>query len=172
MKTSLVSNPRVGACSKPDFREDRTDAALTGWRIPVNSRDAAFSTLPKVYLCGPITGQTARGARTWRADVTAALEGTADCIDPTRDSPEYSRHCESSIGQPLTVERLRHGKRTLVRNRFDIGRSDILLGCFLGCSAVSIGSVGEIFWADAIGKPVIIVREDENIHNHDMLNEL
>ena len=137
----------------------------------MNSRNAAFSAFPKVYLCGPITGQSAAGATTWRAEVTAALEGTADCIDPTRDSPEYARQSESATSRPLTVERLRHGKRTVERNRFDVGRSDILLACFIGSRAVSIGSVGEIFWADATGKPVIIVREDENIHNHDMLNE-
>lgn len=138
----------------------------------MNSRNATSSTLPKIYLCGPITGQSTLGATTWRTEVTAALRGTADCIDPTRDSPEYARQSESAITQPLTVERLRHGKRTVVRNRFDVGRSDILLGCFLGAATVSIGSVGEIFWAEAMGKPVIVVREDENIHNHDMLNEI
>ncbi len=138
----------------------------------MNSQNAPSCVLPKVYLCGPITGQSTQGATTWRAQVTAALHGTADCIDPTRDSPEYGRQSESENSRPLTAARLRHGKRTVMRNRFDVGRSDLLLGCFLGSVAVSIGSVGEIFWADAMGKPVIIVREDENIHNHDMLNEI
>jgi hypothetical protein len=138
----------------------------------VNSRNPTSSALPKVYLCGPITGQSASCAKTWRAEVTAALQGTADCIDPTRDSPDYARQSERATGRSLTAERLRHGKRTMVRNKFDVGRSDILLGCFLGSAAVSIGSVGEIFWAEAMGKPVILVREDENIHNHDMLNEI
>jgi len=112
------------------------------------------------------------GATTWRAEVATALDGTADCIDPTRDSPDYARQSENATSRPLTLERLQHGKRTVVRNRFDVGRSDILLACFIGSGAVSIGSVGEIFWADAMGKPVIIVREDDNVHNHDMLNEI
>jgi nucleoside 2-deoxyribosyltransferase len=138
----------------------------------MNSRNESHFILPKVYLCGPITAQSALGATTWRAQVIAALHGAADCIDPTRDSPEYERQSESAVTRPLTVERLRHGKLTIVRNKFDLGRCDILLCCFLDATAVSIGSVGEIFWAEAMGKPVIIVREDDNIHNHDMLNEI
>lgn len=128
----------------------------------------AISSLPKVYLCGPITGQTAAAARNWRADVTTALDGVAACIDPTRDMPDFTRHNK----KPLTFERFQHGKRTVARDRFDVGRSDIVLCCFLGSEKVSIGSVGEIFWADAMRRPVIIVREDNNIHNHDMLNEI
>jgi hypothetical protein len=111
-------------------------------------------------------------ATTWRADVISALRGTADCIDPTRDAPDYYRRSEDPTTRPLTVERLRHGKRTIVRAKFDLSRCDILLGCFLGSAAVSIGAVGEIFWAQSMGMPVILVREDDNIHNHDMLNEI
>lgn len=100
------------------------------------------------------------------------MAGIANCVDPMRDSPEYVRQSENALSRPLNVHRLRHGKQTVTRNRFDVGRSDILFACFLGATAVSIGSVGEIFWADVLKKPVIIVREDDNIHNHDMLNEI
>jgi nucleoside 2-deoxyribosyltransferase len=55
---------------------------------------------------------------------------------------------------------------------FDIRRSDLVLACFLGANCVSIGAVAEIFWAYALSKPVLIVREKDNVHNHDMLNEL
>jgi len=138
----------------------------------MNSRNEAHFALPRVYLCGPITAQSEQEATTWRSQVSAALHQEADCIDPTRDSPEYGRQSQDAVTRPLTIERLRHGKMTIVRNRFDVTRCDILLCCFLGATEVSIGSVGEIFWAEAMGKPVIIVREDENIHNHDMLNEI
>jgi hypothetical protein len=138
----------------------------------VSSRHETHFALPTIYLCGPVTGQSALVATAWRTEVAAALQDTAKCIDPTRDSPDYDRQSEYGVTRPLTVERLRHGKKTIVRNKFDVDRSDILLACFLGCNAVSIGAVGEIFWAHAMGKPVIIVREDDNIHNHDMLNEI
>jgi hypothetical protein len=128
--------------------------------------------LPTIFLCGPITGIPSTSARTWREQAREMLAGTATTIDPTRDLPDSVRYSESSTEHTLTITRLIHGKRTVARNRFDIGRADIVLACFLGTEAVSIGSVGEIFWADAMGKPVIIVREDNNLHNHDMLNEI
>ena len=104
--------------------------------------------------------------------MTSALAGEARVIDPTRAAFDTTRQSDSSATRPLTVERLLHGKHTVARDRFDIRCTDIVLACFLGAKAVSIGAVGEIFWADALGKPVIIVREQDNIHNHDMLNEV
>lgn len=101
-----------------------------------------------------------------------ALAGEARFIDPTRDNPDTTRRSENAVTRSLTAGRLLHGKRTVARDRFDIRRSDLVLACFLGSKAVSIGSVGEIFWADAMGKPVIVVRGEDNPHNHDMLNEI
>lgn len=125
-----------------------------------------------VYLCGPITGLPIAKATSWRNTVIAALSGEAQVIDPTRDSPDSTKRSESAATRALTAGRLLHGKRTVARDRFDIRRSDVVLACFLGAKSVSIGSVGEIFWADAMGKLVIVVREEDNVHNHDMLNEI
>ncbi len=128
--------------------------------------------LPTVYLCGPITGLSLREGAKWRRTVVAALGDEAQVIDPTRDSPDPTRRSASPATQALTATRLLQGKRIVARDRFDVQRSDLLLACFLGAKSISIGSVGEIFWADAMGKPVIIVREEDNLHNHDMLNEI
>jgi nucleoside 2-deoxyribosyltransferase len=125
-----------------------------------------------VFLCGPITGLSLVDATAWRHAAMAALSGEAEIIDPARDLPDTTRRSESEATRALSPERLLHGKRTVTRDRFDIRRSDVVLACFLGVESISIGSVGEIFWADAMGKPVIIVREEANIHNHDMLNEI
>ncbi len=124
----------------------------------------------RIYLCGPITGSPE--AASWRQTVIGALAGEAEMIDPTRDVLSSARHGESASSRALSVERLVHGKRTVTRDRFDVERSDLVLACFLGATSVSIGSIGEIFWADAMRKPVIIVREEDNLHNHDMLNEI
>jgi hypothetical protein len=130
------------------------------------------SRLHTVYLCGPITGISTPKAIAWRRKVIDALENHARIIDPTRDSPNPTRQSDEAEARPLTTARLLHGKRTVARDRFDLQRSDLVLACFLGAKAVSIGAVGEIFWADAFRKPVIIVREENNVHNHDMLNDL
>lgn len=125
-----------------------------------------------VYLCGPITGVSPKLAARWRNKVARALAGKAHILDPTRDAPDPVRRSETPGTRGLTADRLLHGKRTVARDRMDVRRSDLVFACFLGAKEVSIGSVGEIFWADALGKQVIIVREDDNVHNHDMLNEL
>jgi len=134
--------------------------------------DAMLRNLQSVYLCGPITGIPIATATTWRRKVIAALGREVEIIDPTRSFADTMRRSESTTTQKLTIERFLHGKRTVARDRFDLRRSDLVLACFLGAKEVSIGAVGEIFWADAMGKPVVIVREDRNVHNHDMLNEL
>jgi len=139
-------------------------------------RNAKSTVLPThmqtIYLCGPITGLTLPDAKSWRHKVKGSLANLAQVIDPTRDSPDTIRRSESAQTRVMTANRLLHGKQIVKRNRFDIERSDVVLACFLGTKSVSIGSVGEIFWADAMGKPVIIVREEDNLHNHDMLNEI
>jgi nucleoside 2-deoxyribosyltransferase len=128
--------------------------------------------LHTIYLCGPITGIPIPAATSWRRKVIAALRKEAKIIDPTRIFADTTRQSETVTTERSAIDRLLHGKRTVARDRFDLRRSDLVLACFLGVQSVSIGSVGEIFWADAMGKPVVIVREDRNIHNHDMLNEL
>ena len=125
-----------------------------------------------VFLCGPITGLTLEQAAGWRRRVTQELAAEALTIDPTRDTPDPYPNVQDPETQPVSVGRLSHGKRTVARDRFDLERSDLVLACFLGAQRVSIGAVGEIFWADVLRKPVIIVRELDNPHNHDMLNEI
>jgi hypothetical protein len=128
--------------------------------------------LHTVYLCGPITGLSARQATGWRRHVAELLAGEAEIIDPMRDFPDVTRRSAMPATLAAKAERLLHGKRTVARDRFDIRRADLVFACFLGAKSASIGAVGEIFWADAIGKPVVIVREEDNVHNHDMLNEI
>jgi hypothetical protein len=72
------------------------------------------------------------------------------------------------------LDRLRHGKFIVDRNRHHISKSDALLCCLMGAGArASIGSVGEMHWANAFNIPIIVVRERAgNIHDHAILNAL
>jgi nucleoside 2-deoxyribosyltransferase len=40
-----------------------------------------------------------------------------------------------------------------------------------GATRVSIGTVMEIAWAHAYGKPVVLVMEEGNVHDHPMIRE-
>jgi hypothetical protein len=128
--------------------------------------------LPSVFLCGPLTGVDGAQAAGWRRRATEALDGIARTIDPTRDHPDLRPRAGRAQTPATALERVAHGKRTVARNRFDLERCDLVLACVLGARTVSIGAVGEIFWADVFRKPVIVVREPDNPHDHDMLNEI
>jgi hypothetical protein len=127
-----------------------------------------------LFLCGPITGLAPDRAASWRQYVIDQLPSYIVPFDPTRENASYGVSSASPATRTLTSERLRHGKGVVTRDRFEAQRCYVLLANFLGAKTASIGSVGEIFWADAARKPIIIVREKDtdNPHNHDMLNEI
>jgi hypothetical protein len=126
-----------------------------------------------VYLSGPITGRTLPQAVDWRVYVTQRLAPAVLIIDPMRDAVDSSVPSRRQLSDSERLAHLLHGKEVLDRNRMDIARSDLVLVNLLGADATSIGAIGEIFWADAFRKPVILVREDSyNIHDHGIVNAI
>jgi hypothetical protein len=127
----------------------------------------------RVYLSGPITGQSREQATEWRTYVTRRLAPGIIAVDPMRDAVEFSVVSEQLLDTPSRLRHLMHGKEILERNRMDVARCDLLLANFLGAQRVSIGSVGEVFWADVFRKPVIVVREaHHNLHDHGLINAI
>ena len=127
----------------------------------------------RVYLCGPITGGTVSEAKDWREYVRGRLASDLIAVDPTRDSMDLARRSRIQSDPVASLQRLLHGKEIVARDRMDVSSCDMLLAHFMGSKEVSIGSVGEIFWADSYRKPIIVVRENEgNPHDHDMINTL
>jgi len=125
-----------------------------------------------IYLCGPITGMNAESAGRWRKEVAKELY-PLKTIDPTRQAPDFVIRSAEKATEADLVRRRAHGKSTTTRDRLDVGRADLILANLTGAKAVSIGSVGELFWADMQRKPIIIVREAHgNPHDHDMINEI
>ena len=70
-------------------------------------------------------------------------------------------------GHPLSTRR-----GITCRDRMDVMRCDMVIANFLGAKKVSIGTVMEIAWADAFRKPIVVVMEKGNIHEHSMLNQV
>ncbi len=126
-----------------------------------------------VYLSGPITGCSENQAAHWRMHVRVRLGPGLVTIDPMRDAVDFSILSEHHMDDAARLRSLLHGREILERNRFDIARCDVLLANFLGAQRISIGSVGELFWADAFRKPVIVVREaHHNLHDHGLINAI
>lgn len=132
-----------------------------------------MSELRAVYLSGPITGFSESTVRDWRQHVTNRLASGLVVVDPMRDAVDATIVSNLQLNDVARLEHLQHGKEILERNRGDIARCDLVLANFLGADRASIGAIGELFWADLLRKPVIIVREPHgNIHDHGMINAI
>lgn len=127
----------------------------------------------RVYLAGPVTGHSSDEISSWRDWIRKQCP-KLEFVDPTLatyDSLDAYIHNETPT---QALHRLSHGKLVVDRSKLLIKNCDLVFANFMGAtSRVSIGAVGELFLADAFGKPILIVRERTgNIHDHAMINAI
>ncbi len=122
-----------------------------------------------VYLAGPITGTSYETCTNWRAEVAKKLPSYIHAVSPMRDKEYLSteRAISNDYPTPLSCQ-----KGITARDRFDVMSRDAILVNLLGAERVSIGTVMEIAWADAMRKPIIVCMEPFNIHQHAMIKEV
>ena len=124
-----------------------------------------------LYAAGPIRGVSYDECTDWRKYVAKRLPKYIKLLSPMR-AKEYLAH-EKSIAFSYEDKPLSSSRGIVCRDRFDVQRCDAILVNLLGAKKVSIGSVGEIFWADVWRKPIILVIEKRgNVHEHAMVREL
>jgi hypothetical protein len=133
-----------------------------------------------VYLAGPILGCTKGEANDWRKYVDSEvrhkmagginLYGTHTalsviCVSPLR--------CEPIVGEVYTAiyndPKFGTAKAIGAKNLYDTKSADIVLAYLPKPEAGkerSLGTILEIGWAKAIGKPVIIVTDDPFVQGH------
>lgn len=126
-----------------------------------------------VYLAGPITGMTYKGATDWRE---AAVEELADVgitgFSPMRGKQFLSDQKSLSGDAGAYTHPLATAKAILGRDYFDCTRCDVLLVNFEKASGKSLGTAMEIAWARAAGKPVVFVGPPTDDHfRHPMIAE-
>ena len=125
---------------------------------------------PKVYLAGPITGESWGTATDWRKYVIEQLSPDIDGFSPLR-AKNYLNE-ETNIADSYEAIVLSSQRGIFARDSYDCMNCDLILVNLLGASKVSIGTVMEIAWGWAFRKPIILVMEDDaNIHEHSMLRE-
>jgi len=135
----------------------------------------ARGSRPRVYLAGPITGQSFKGATDWRKYAAKKLRPEIVAVSPMRGK-DYLEYLPT-IGGTSDEAYARQSaictpKGVITRDRWDVATSDAVLMNLLGAERVSIGTMIEAGWADAHRKPVVVVREKDNIHSHMMLDEI
>lgn len=120
-----------------------------------------------VYLGGPILGNTKSQANDWR--YAAALELNTHGIvgvSPLR--------CEPLIGDTYSTvyddPRFGTARAITSKNWHDVRSCDMILAYFPEGDRVSLGTVAEMSWAFALGKPAIVVSTDQRIFTHPVLS--
>ena len=127
----------------------------------------------KVYLAGPISGQTFNECTNWRDEIKKELENRTGGLivgySPMRGKAYLSK--EDKIKDSYSNHTMSSINGINVRDYNDCKTAAAIFVNFLGCGTkVSIGTVMEIAWARAFQIPIVIVMEKDNIHNHGMLN--
>jgi nucleoside 2-deoxyribosyltransferase len=125
----------------------------------------------KVYLAGPISGQTYGACASWRE---YAKEQLADLgingYSPLRGKRylDNGKPIVSAQGQsPLSTT-----KGIMTRDHFDCTTADLLIVNFLEAKEVSVGTVMELAFAYTHQIPVICcVYEDDPLYKHPMVHE-
>ena len=123
-----------------------------------------------VYLAGPITGLNWENATDWRQYVIKNFPPNIIGVSPLRGK-DYLSHLTNIGDQHPELHPMSTEDGIMTRDYFDVSRSDALLVNFLGCTRVSIGTVMEIAWAHMLRKPVVVVMDKKNIHQHSMLRK-
>jgi len=122
-----------------------------------------------VYTAGPITGCDHSGATEWREFIREGLKPyEINTISPMRGKKalEPNQKYVAAITRGLT-DPLCTSDGINTRDYNDVKRADLLIVNMLGAKKVSIGTVMEVAWARAFGKPVILIMEEEgNVHDH------
>lgn len=122
-----------------------------------------------VYLAGPILHLGLAEANNWRflAQQTLADHGHAG-ISPLRDEPIVGK----TYGSGSSDDPRHSGRGILEKNLFDLRNCDVVLAYLPKPPAgrhQSFGTLGEIFAARTIGKPVILATTDPDVIEHYVL---
>ncbi len=132
---------------------------------------------PRVYLAGPIAGLTYDESTGWRNGVADALRLRGiDSYCPMRAKnflKKVGRLDQDFIeANGFSSNPMVNDKGIVTRDRNDVFTSDLVFMNLAGAKTVSIGTMCELAWADAYRKPVVLVMEPGNIHDHPFVRQL
>lgn len=131
--------------------------------------------MSKVYLAGPILGQTYEQARFgWRKEVADKFDPGIEPLSPMRQEGHLAELPGKITDQKVDGFNhiFSHGQMIFQKDLLDIKMADIVLVNLLGAKKVSKGTLVEIGLAFAFGKTIIVVMEPEgNIHDHPFVRQ-
>lgn len=125
--------------------------------------------MKNIYLAGPLTSLSYNQSESWRNYVREKIPSYIETKSPLRGLEHLKE--KADLKHTYGNHPLSTAKGLTMKDYNDVDNSDGILVNFLGANKVSIGSVMEIARAASKLIPVVCVMEDDNIHQHPMLNQ-
>jgi nucleoside 2-deoxyribosyltransferase len=128
--------------------------------------------MKSIYLAGPISGLTFEEAVGWRNEIAPIVRELGyDVFDPLKGKEFLKGVGEISPATSQHLSVLSQHPNIVAIDLFRVRQSDILLINFHGCRRVSIGTCVEVTVAHEMGKLVILIMDESNVHNHPFITQ-
>lgn len=129
-----------------------------------------------VYTAGPMTGLTHEEADSWRSnELLHDILGKNgwEILSPT-DAKEKPWLIEKYSGDNVMPARVPHvmERREVQLDLEHIHAASAIIANLKDAKIVSIGTVCEIAYAYAIGRPIIVVDDDGSLHDHMFIRQM
>ena len=122
----------------------------------------------KIYLVGPISGES-------YDDVINAIEIKRSTLEDIIPGAQvyHPMTGKSALRNEIEFKSVGYNEIAIATNRAIFGRdkwmvrqADVIIADFRGASKASIGSMFELAWGHILGKLVVVMMEDDNVHQH------
>lgn len=124
----------------------------------------------KVYLAGPIRGLSYIEATQWRWHVSCMLLPDITTYSPMRGKEALEGSGCLDERDLITDDPTFTPKGIVGRDYNDVRNCDLLFANLLDAK-YSIGTISEIAAAHILNKPIVLVMEQGNIHDHPFITE-
>ena len=127
----------------------------------------------KIYLAGPIAGQTGDAVNTSIAEKAAILTDFGYLIyHPMVGKESLILKSESFKTSGYEEFPVATNHAIFARDKWMVSQADVILADLTHTgNRVSIGTMMEIAWANLLGKQVIVIMPDNNNHDHLFVRE-
>ena len=126
-----------------------------------------------VYLAGPMAGISFRRANAWRKGAAFDLAmKDIETLSPLRF--KQNLYYVNTLTKLMNDNdnKLLTNAGVFTRDFNDVKRADALLVNFLDAEVASIGTAAEIAWAWQMQKPIVVVMDPGNVHQHAFIVEM
>ena len=124
-----------------------------------------------VYLAGPISGCNVGEANDWREEMIDLLEAAPkDMLWNHGFKGVSPLRCEPIVGERYAPEyddnKFGHPQVIAAKNKEDVRRCDVTFAYFPAEQPASVGTLQEIGWASGLGKPIILVTDNDYVREN------